>query len=74
MLSFASSLSPDSEAFVIFVTEKYVYKDKRDVLSSDTVQKINSFLSVLKVKKKRGRYKFYWYFRSTEVFHNQGKK
>ena len=52
MLSFASSLSPDSDAFVIFVTEKYVYKDKRDVLSSDTVQKINSFLSVLKVKKK----------------------
>ncbi len=53
MLSFASSLSSDSDAFVIFVTEKYVYKDKRDVLSSDTVQKINSFLSVLKVKKKR---------------------
>ena len=52
MLSFASSLSPDSDAFIIFVTEKYVYKDKRDVLSSDTVQKINSFLSVLKVKKK----------------------
>ena len=52
MLSFASSLSPDSDAFVLFVTEKYVYKDKRDVLSSDTVQKINSFLSVLKTKNK----------------------
>jgi len=52
MLSFASSLSPDSDAFVIFVTEKYVYKDKRHILSSNTVQKINSFLSVLKVKKK----------------------
>lgn len=52
MLSFTSSLSPDSDAFVIFVTEKYVYKDKRHILSSNTVQKINSFLSILKVKNK----------------------
>ena len=52
MLSFTSSLSPDSEAFAIFVTEKYDYKDKKDILSNNVVQKINSFLDVLKVKKK----------------------
>jgi len=52
MLSFASSLSPDSDAFVIFVTEKYAYKDKKHILSSKEVQKINSFLSVLKTKNK----------------------
>jgi len=52
MLSFISSLSPDCEAFVIFVTEKYDYKDKKDILSNNVVQKINSFLDVLKVKKK----------------------
>ena len=34
MLSFTSSLSPDSEALAIFVTEKYDYRDKRDILSS----------------------------------------
>ena len=32
MLSFASSLSPDSDAFAIFVTEKYEYRDKRKKL------------------------------------------
>ena len=48
MLSFASSLSPDSDAFVIFVTEKYDYKDKKDILPNNVVEKINSFLKVLK--------------------------
>jgi len=52
MLSFTSSLSPDCEAFVIFVTEKYDYQDKKDILSNNEVKKINSFLDVLKVKKK----------------------
>ena len=52
MLSFTSGLGPDSGAFAIFVTEKYGYKDKKNILSNDTVKKINSFLSVLKVKKK----------------------
>ncbi len=51
MLSFTSSLSPNSEAFAIFVTEKYDYNNRRDVLPKNTVQKINSFLSVLKIKK-----------------------
>mgnify|MGYP003307116142 CR=1 FL=1 len=44
MLSFTSSLSPDSEAFAIFVTEKYDYKDKRNILSNNLVQKINIIL------------------------------
>ena len=35
MLSFTGSLSPDSDALAIFVTENYEYKDKRHVLSSD---------------------------------------
>jgi len=51
MLSFTSSLSPDYEAFAIFVTEKYDYKDKKNILSNNIVQKINSFLDVLKVKR-----------------------
>ena len=51
MLSFTSSLSPDSEAFAIFVTEKYEYKDNKGVLSDSTAQKINSFLRALKAKK-----------------------
>ena len=54
MLSFTSSLSPDSEAFAIFVTEKYEYKDKREILPKNIVQKINSFIRVLKVKKSPG--------------------
>jgi len=36
MLSFTSSLSTDCEAFVIFVTEKYDYKDKKDFFSCNS--------------------------------------
>ena len=52
MLSFASSLSRDSRGFVVFVTEKYEYKDKNHILSKDLVQKIDSFLKTLKTKNK----------------------
>jgi len=52
MLSFTSGLRQDSGAFAIFVTEKYDYEDTKNILSNNTVKKINSFLSVLKVKKK----------------------
>ena len=52
MLSFASSLSRDSRAFVVFVTEKYEYRDKNHILSKDLVQKIDSFLKTLKAKNK----------------------
>ena len=51
MLSFASSLSSDSDAFAIFVTEKYEYKDQKDVLTADVARKINSFLKTLRSKK-----------------------
>ena len=51
MLSFTSSLSSDCDAFTIFVTERYDYKDKKSILSNNVAQKINSFLEVLKVKK-----------------------
>ena len=52
MASFISRLSPDSDALAVFVNEKYDYKDKKGVLSKNLVQKINSFLSVIKVRKK----------------------
>ena len=52
MASFTSSLSPDSDAFAIFINEKYDYKDKKGVLSKNLIQKINAFISILKVKKK----------------------
>ncbi len=51
MLSFISSLGSDCDALAIFVTEKYEYKGKKDPLPNSTVQKINSFLSILKRKK-----------------------
>ena len=50
MLSFASGLSPDSDAFAIFVTEKYELKDESDLLSKDVVQKVNLLLKSLKLK------------------------
>ena len=52
MLSFTSNLNPKSDAFAIFVTEKYAYKNKNNILSNRVVLKINSFLKVLKVKNK----------------------
>ena len=52
MLSFTSNLNPKSDAFAIFVTEKYAYKNKNNILSNRVNQKINSFLKVLKVKNK----------------------
>ncbi len=52
MASFISSLSQDSDAFAIFVNEKYVYEDKRGVLPKNISQKIDSFIRVLKDKKK----------------------
>ena len=52
MASFTSRLSPDSDAFAIFVNEKNEYRDKKGVLSKSLVQKINSFIDTLKVKKR----------------------
>ena len=53
MLSFTSKLSPDTEAVAIFVNENYDYKDKNHVLLNGMVHRINSYLSVLKAKKKK---------------------
>ena len=51
MLGFGSSLSSDSEAFAIFVNEKFSFKDRKNVLSKDINRKINSYLAILKDKK-----------------------
>ena len=51
MLSFASSLSPDSEAFAIFVNDKFHFNDRKNVLSKEVNKKINSYLDTLKNKK-----------------------
>ena len=50
MLSFTSSLSPDSDSLAIFVSEKHDFQDKKGVLSNDAVQKIRLFLKKLKNK------------------------
>ncbi len=52
MLSFAGSLSKDSDGFVIFVSENYNYSDKKGTLPKITAQKINSFIKNIKAKKK----------------------
>ena len=51
MLSFASRLSPDNDAFAIFVNDKFHFKDKRNLLSKEVSKKINSYLGTLKDKK-----------------------
>ena len=53
MISFTSNLSPKSDAIAIFVNEKHEYKDKKGVLPNTLKQKINSFLKIVKVKKKQ---------------------
>ena len=53
MLSFMSSLRASSDAFAIFVSEKYEYRDVKGVLSKDVSKKINLFLKSLKVKKQQ---------------------
>ena len=51
MLSFASSLSSDNEAFAIFVNDKFHFKDIKNVLPKEVKNKINSYLGTLKDKK-----------------------
>jgi len=51
MLSFTSSLSPDSEAFAIFVNDKFHFKDNKNILPKEVSGKINSYLGILKDKK-----------------------
>ena len=51
MLSFASRLGSDSEAFAIFVNDKLHFEDRKNALSKEVGKKINSYLSTLKDKK-----------------------
>ena len=48
MLSFTRSLSQNSDALALFVSEKYEYKDSKGILSKDIKKKIDSFLRSLK--------------------------
>jgi len=51
MLSFSTSFSQNSNAFALFVTEKYEYRDTKGLISGDIRKKINSFIKLLKTKK-----------------------
>ena len=53
MLSFATSFSPNSNSFALFVNEKYEYEDKKQTLSKDVSKKINLYLKLLKSKKQK---------------------
>ena len=45
MLSFTSSLSPDSEAFAVFINEKYSFRDKKNILPDEVNKKIKSLIT-----------------------------
>ena len=51
MLSFTGSLGSDSEAFAIFVDDKFHFEDRKNVLSKDVRKKVNLYLDNLKGKK-----------------------
>jgi len=51
MLSFAGSLSQDSEGLAIFVDEKYGYKNNKDIIPREIVKKIDLFIRTHKEKK-----------------------
>ena len=53
MLSFSASLSPNNNAFALFVTEKYEYKDPKGVLPKEVSNKIDLFLKTLKTKSQK---------------------
>jgi|TARA_B110000438_G_scaffold291974_1_gene329654 leucyl aminopeptidase len=53
MLSFFTSLSTNSNAFALFVSEKYDYKDPKGVLSKDIRKKVDLFLKLLKSNKQK---------------------
>ena len=51
MFNFTSSLSPNNDGFVIFVSEKLEYRDEKNILSKNISQKIDSFIRALKTRK-----------------------
>jgi len=53
MLSFTPSLSKNSSAFALFVSEKYEYQDPKKIISKEMSKKIDSFLKLLKEKKEK---------------------
>ena len=53
MLSFFTGLRTNSNAFAIFVSEKYDYKDPRGILSKDVSEKVDLFLKSLKSEKQK---------------------
>ena len=53
MLSFTGSLSQNSNAFALFVTENYEYNDAKGILSKDISKKIDLFLKSLKAKNQK---------------------
>tara|TARA_B100002051_G_scaffold256530_1_gene273130 strand:- start:231 stop:1712 length:1482 start_codon:yes stop_codon:yes gene_type:complete len=52
MLRFTTSLNADSEAFAVFVSDKFEYSNKSDTLKNSVEQRIRSNLNVLKTKKR----------------------
>ena len=53
MLSFTTSFSQNSNAFALFVDEKYQYKDKKRILPNETSKKIDLHLKLLKSKNQK---------------------
>jgi len=53
MLSFIPSLSPNSTAFALFVSEKYEYKDLKGILPKDIKKKVDLFLKALKARNEK---------------------
>ena len=53
MLSFSASLSQNSNAFALFVNEKYEYKDSKGVLSKDIKKRVDLFIKSLKSKNQK---------------------
>ena len=51
MVSFTGSFSSDSDAFAIFVNDKFNFKDRKNLLSKDVSKKIDSYLNTLRDKK-----------------------
>ena len=51
MVNFKGTLSLTNDAFVVFVSEKYEYRDEKKILSKDIIKKIDSFIEVLKKNK-----------------------
>ena len=53
MLNFTTSFSQNSNAFALFVDEKYQYKDKKRILPNETSKKIDLHLKLLKSKNQK---------------------